>query len=436
MSYLSRYLTLWFIVPIFCILLAACTTKTDRLSASNITLFPGKDALSPQGDIERYYPQKQFVTRWYLVKDLQTGKTVDFISFTIVGQISFDGHTLYLIENNHTQGVSIDYQEITAEQVLLHRLLLVNQGDFSDTIRDVSFTPPLPLLRAPLEVGRSWSENTLGDKPYVYRVESRKTVSALGKNLQDCLQVVRTRGGAPDYKNEYCPQVGIAAFETLTPEGKWVRAELAAITSELTLAGVRNTTQSCEYIFDPLGFSPGEPLTVTITPPALNPLTFQRPSTENIHIGVNKKAPFGRWLVQVQRDQQKAFSVFEWTGVCRAGLLAPPPSIEPSLILIGQEADALGQNNYLVAGSGWKAGESLSFTQSGPGWQRKTIPLGQANEEGVSMIKKVTFAPNSLPGKYILTLQGETQTATLTIKCREDGLCFGPFPRVMTSVAR
>ncbi len=375
--------------------------------------------------------------RWYMVKDVQAGKMVDFISFTLVGQITLDnGRTLSLLENRNAEGMSIDYEEITAEQVLLHRLVLVHQGTASDTLRDTSFTPPLPLLRAPLEVGRSWSENIPGDKSYVYRVESRVTVSALGKDLQDCLRVVRTRGGTLDYKTEYCPELGIAAFEILTPEGKWLRAELAAIASELALIGVRIAADRCEYIFDPLGFLPGETLTVTLTPPALQPLTFQRPSAENIHIRLGADAPLGQWLVKVQGKQQTAFSVLVWTGACRASFLTPPPSLKPSLTLIGQEADKRGQINYLIAGSGWKAGEPLYFTQAGPGWHQQTAPLGQANEERVSAVAIVPFMPNPLPGKYTLTLQGETQTAILTIACREDGLCFGPIPRLMTPAAK
>lgn len=162
--------------------------------------------------------------RWYLVKEVQTGKMVDFISFTHIGTITLDnGRRLHLIENRHAQGISIDYQEITPEQVLLHRLVSAHQDP--DMLGDVSFTPPLPLVRAPLDVGRTWRER-IGHTAYVYRVEARETVSTLGRDIQDCLRVVRTRNSTLDFKTEYCPEIGIAAFELLIPKGKWLRAEL------------------------------------------------------------------------------------------------------------------------------------------------------------------------------------------------------------------
>ncbi len=400
--------------------------QTEALTRTITQLPAATPTPSQQGDIQRYYPQREDTVRWYVVKDVQTGQPVDFISFAIVGKTTLDnGRTVYLIENRTAQGISIDYQEITSAQVLLHRL--VQKGPALDTVYDVRFTPPLPSLCSPLEVGRSWSASVGGGKvtqSYSYQVESRVTVSALGKEVQDCLRVVRTRRGTPDYKTEYCPEIGIAALEMLTPEGKWLRAELLeTTTARLTLKGLRAAADHCVYVLDGAGFSLNENLVLTVIGPGGKPSKDPVHSATNIDIALDSEQQLGRVLISLEGTIHKASYSIDWKGECRASFLAPPPFFRPSLTLIGQEADKQGQMSYIMVGSGWRTGESLNFITEGPGWNKGSSPLGKANDLGLSGIAIVPFMQNPLNGEYTFTLQGETQTTTLTVICR-NGLCF------------
>ncbi|MBI3798151.1 MAG: zinc ribbon domain-containing protein [Deltaproteobacteria bacterium] len=379
-----------------------------------------------ESDIQRYYPQREDTVRWYVVKEMQTGQAVDFISFAIVGKTTLDnGRTVYLIENRTAQGISLDYQEITPDQVLLHRL--VQKGPALDTVDDVRFTPPLPSLRSPLAVGRSWRASVGGGnvtQSYSYQVEARVTVAALGKEVRDCLRVVRTRDGTPDYKTEYCPEIGIAALEMLTPQGKWLRAELfETTTARLSLKGLRAAAGHCVYVLDGTGFSLNENLILTVLGPGDKPSKEQIHAAANIDIALDSEQQRGRVLISLEGTLHKASYTIDWKGECRASFLASPPVFRPSLTLIGQEADKQGQMSSILVGSGWRAGESLHFITEGPGWNKGSFPLGTANDLGVSGIAIVPFRQNPLDGEYTFTLQGETQTATLTVIC-QTGLCF------------
>src|SRR5262249_2774501 len=315
--------------------------------------------------------------------------------------------------------MSIDYQEITPEQVLLHRL--VQKGSALDTLQDARFTPPLPLLRSPLEVGRSWGDRGEGGTatPSVsYQVQSRETVSVLGRKVEACLHVVRTRKGTPDYKTEYCPEIGIAAFELLTPAGKWLRADLfETTTARLSLRGLRAGAGHCVYVFEGTGFSPNENLVLTVIPPEGEPSKEPVDSATHIAITLGAEQYRGRVGIRLEGTAHKAAYFINWEGECRASFLAPPPAFQPSLTLIGQAVDKQGQISSMLVGSGWRAGESLHFITAGPGWNKGSSPFGTANDLGVSGIAVVPFQQHPLDGEYTFTLQGETQTTTLTVIC-------------------
>jgi len=384
-------------------------------------------------DVEKYYPMVPHTVRWYAVKDVQSGTPVDLISFAIVAkEIGPGGKVVYLVENRFSGGVSVDYQEITSAQVQLDRLVLMRGA----TLTDVRYTPPLPLLRAPVEVGRSWSE-TQGDQPYTYRVESKFARRVLGTEYPDCVRVVRMRGGIVDYNTEYCPSVGVAAFEMLTGAAAWARAELVAIGGEADLIAVKSGARGCEYVFDPLvpidpRLPGGGNLTLTVSPPGLQPMTFQRPADENIHVGLPAEAPRGLWRVEIKGSSERlgrsSLQTISWSGACRGDFLAPPPALGPSVTLVRQEAEP-GRVTLTAMGAGWKADEPLTLTLAGPGWNTQTSPLGTANAAGVSPAVVVPFAHNLPRGDFTFTMRGTTQAATLTVKCQDAGFCAVKFWR-------
>jgi hypothetical protein len=253
-------------------------SKAPALSALAV-LVPIVAAAAEKGDLEKYYPMLAHTVRWYAVKDINSGAPIQLISFAIIAkEVGPDGNIVYLVENRFLGGISIDYQQVTSRQVQLDRIVLMNGDPQTLTVKDAHFTPALPMLRAPVEVGRTWRETPKGDPPYTFRVESKFGLKVLGKNIEDCVRIVRTRGETVDRKEEYCSGIGIAAFEILTPDAKWLRSELVALAGETDLIAVKSrevpsgaitippATKLCEYIFDPLGPDNGD-LTVTTTPP-------------------------------------------------------------------------------------------------------------------------------------------------------------------------
>ena len=401
------------------------------LAVSVLTILVSGVAAAEPGDLEKYYPMSAHTVRWYAVKDVQSGATVDLISFAIVAkELTPDGGTIYLVENRTRGGISVDYQHITSEQVQLDRTVVMPTVVMSGaalTLTDVRFMPALPQLRAPVEVGRTWSETPQGDQLYTYRVESKFGVRVLGKNVEDCVRVVRTRGGTVTYKTEYCPGVGIAAIEILTGAAKWMRAELVAVAGEIDLIAVKSGVQGCEYIFDPLGPSAGNH-TVTVGPPGQSPVTVERPANENIHVNVPRDANRGQWRVEIKDQYRTAFQTFYWSGACRADFLAPPPSLGPSLTLVREDAEP-GRVTLTVVGVGWRAHEPLTLTLAGPGWNTQTSPFGTANAAGVSSAVVVPFADTLPRGDFTFTMLGTTQSATLTVQCHNAGFCAVKFWR-------
>ncbi|MCI0590313.1 MAG: hypothetical protein L0Y67_01685 [Gammaproteobacteria bacterium] len=110
---------------------------------------PTTPPASSPGDIATYDPQRDNSVRWYSVEDMTTGQRFDNMSLADIGTIRLDdGRTLHLIENRHPFGIDIDYQEMTAEHVLLHRLVrnIAAAGTSpprpQNTLRDGFFSAP------------------------------------------------------------------------------------------------------------------------------------------------------------------------------------------------------------------------------------------------------------------------------------------------------
>ena len=380
-------------------------------------LVPAAAAAEPR-DLETYYPIRPHVVRWYAVKDAQSGAPIDLISFAIVArETGADGAPVYIVENRFSWGVSLDYQKATADQVQLDRLILrTPSGD----VKDVRFTPALPMLRAPVDIGQTWSATPAGDATYTYRVESRFAMHVLGKDVPECVRVVRARAGTVDRKTDYCPGIGVAAIETLAPSGVWLRADIVAIAGETDLIAVKSSARvpgGCEYVFDPLGPDRGE-LTVTVRPPGRSPLSpMRRPANQNIHVGVPADAPQGQWRLEVNQSPRTALQTFAWSGTCRFDPLVPPPSRGPSVILVREQAEP-GRATLTVVGVGWKPDEQVSLVVTGPGWTTvNPLVWMVANGQGASPPFPVTF-PDTLPsGEFTVTMQGSADAAALTVVC-------------------
>jgi len=219
---------------LFAVAVSGCTMGVDKPIAATQPAEPN--------DLERYYPILPHRVRWYAVKDVKSGAPIDFISFAVIAkETSPDGGLVYLEENRFASGISVDYRKVTSEQVQLERLVLLTRDG---RLKDIHFAPALPILRAPVKVGLVWSESPRGsDQPFLYRVESQSAMHVLGKDIQDCVRVVRTHV-VVDRKTDYCPGVGIAAFETLIASDKWLRAELVAVTAETDLIAVKSSARA------------------------------------------------------------------------------------------------------------------------------------------------------------------------------------------------
>ena len=91
----------------------------------------------------------------------------------------------------------MDYQEITADGVFLHHYISDLLPEAGGT-EDVTYEPPLVILRFPLEVGATWSADSMrGDQEvsFDYEVVGQESISTPGGDFEGCYRVVRSSGG-------------------------------------------------------------------------------------------------------------------------------------------------------------------------------------------------------------------------------------------------
>lgn len=264
-----------------------------------------------QGDLEIYYPHNENQVWWYSFS--LDGEFVDLSSFAFIGtELLEDGTVLYILENQESAFMQIDYQEISDEAVLLHRYQMYPKGRDSE---DILYDPPIPGLRFPLEIGESWPHQS-----DTYSVVALESVSVPFGDFENCFVVERDRNGVTDFRSWYCPEVGRVLFEHASNAGR-ARLELFAMTNaRVMVEEIRQSGDTCEYRFRLRGFDDMEPMTFVVKLPTGESLTQGQglPVAENFvfNYPIYPENPTGLWMFQLSGTDHLAIYPFFWDGEC------------------------------------------------------------------------------------------------------------------------
>jgi hypothetical protein len=265
-----------------------------------------------QGDLDTYYPYGENKVWWYSYS--LGGEFVRPSSFSFIGMTTLENGTeAYQLQNEESGFQQIDYLEILDGSVLLHRNLMDPKDGEPESI---DYDPPIPILRFPLEVGKSWRYD-----PFTYIVSALESVSVPMGDFENCFVVDMSSDDVVYMTNWYCPEVGRVMFEHLT-ETNLARLELAfKTTARVEVAEVKQSGESCYYNLRLLGFDDMEPMTFTVELPTGEELIQAEdlPVSENFLFAypIHPHDPTGLWIFQIAGTDHNAIHAFIWDGECR-----------------------------------------------------------------------------------------------------------------------
>lgn len=326
----------WLLLGSISLTLAACGPSAEESAATNIaataaaasptptemptptlTPTPSPSATPEINYSEMYYPHEENVVYWYQV--LVNGEITGITSFSAIGTERLDdGSKVHLILNIDPTLRNIDYIEFLPNEVNMYRF----EGNSIYGIQtNNTFSPPIPMLKFPLEDGKTWEANIeKNGEPtqYSFEVSEIGTVSVPIGDIGDCYKVERTHDGVMDFADYYCPEVGRPAFE-MYQEGNTIRLELLFTTSaRVDLKNVEETEDYCGLSFVGEGFESDEEVALIVIPP----------EGERFVSGVNvidqkiivyplyENDVTGQWLFQFDGETNDAYFLFDWTGEC------------------------------------------------------------------------------------------------------------------------
>ena len=264
-----------------------------------------------QGDFETYYPHDENEVWWYFYS--LDGELIRPSSFSFTGTESLDdGTKVYLVENVENVFRQVDYQEISGQAVLLHRYQMFPKNRESD---DIEYDPPIPFLRFPLEVGKSWTYQS-----DTYSVAALEAVSVPFGDFENCFVVERTRNDVIDFRSWYCPEVGRVLFEHASDIGR-ARLELIAMTNaRVVIDEIQQRGDICEYRFRLRGFDEMEPVTFVVNLPGGEAVTQGEgiPVRDSFvfNYPIYSEDPTGLWTWQLSGTDHFAIYPFIWNGEC------------------------------------------------------------------------------------------------------------------------
>jgi len=285
------------------------------------TQIPPTPTLNPQ--LKNYYPLRPDAVWWYTV--YAGDEPIGLTSFTMLSPESdSDGSLIYPVVNRNGLAPdishNIDYIRINDDSIELIRFLTVPK--LPDTtppeMSEIEFTPPIPFLKFPLEVGNTWERiGEGGQHSYRYEVLNKVEISVPYGDFEDCYLIERSTDGVPNFREGYCPEVGRVFFEH-NSFGPWVQTARIEVT-EVS----KDFLNNCNYALEFHGFSEDEVLTLgAITPNTEDPqLLFedfpisQGNITFTYQISTAESA--GNYLFLVTGERQSAMYLIEYDGECQ-----------------------------------------------------------------------------------------------------------------------
>jgi hypothetical protein len=297
------------------------------------TITPTITPSPTSSDFTVYYPHEDNRTWWYAdyLDD-------ELVSITYISVVEYekegDGNEFFSFEirSINSSRVVSDYMEVSAEQGLLRESVTL----FEDGSSDInSFTPPMPLVQFPFEVGNRWTYGEdIPDRPtYLYEVVSKEDISVIAGDYDDCYLVHRTVDGTLDYKTYYCPEVGPAIKEFFSEnvqtqsEGIYIveydliYSELIATTNaRLILDSMQKNGSDCVLHFEIQGFPESEPSTFKVTVPGgeeyIQGAGIPIKSGDIFSYPIHAQDPVGLWFWELEGTEHDAVFIYYWKGEC------------------------------------------------------------------------------------------------------------------------
>jgi len=154
--------------------------------------------LTQSSQLKSYYPIEPNTVWWYLVST-EGREPGGMTSFTLLPpELYEDGSQVYTVVNRNF------LPEDVSEFVMYYRILnnTVELVHSSTTLKaidsalpetsDVEFTPPLPNVKFPLEVGNTWKRTGKSGQVTTYEVISLEDISVPYGDFEDCYMIERS----------------------------------------------------------------------------------------------------------------------------------------------------------------------------------------------------------------------------------------------------
>jgi hypothetical protein len=272
--------------------------------------------------LDIYYPHDENAVWWYAVS--VEGEVEGITGFSFIGTKTLaDGTVVHLIENRGDVQPSIELMEISQADILLHGMI---QASDTDSPIEIIFDPPIPILRFPLEVGKTWSREFDDEEyAYTYEVVAKESYSGPMGDFDDCFTIERSAKGKVNWREYYCPEIGRVRFEYGSAGGTVFLDLLLATTARIEIGEVSiDSLGNCLFTLNPVGFSPDESVSLSaFTPDSSGWLVLAEDYpisalTTNIQLSfaISSEETPGMYFLILNGEKNTAFYVIEYNGTC------------------------------------------------------------------------------------------------------------------------
>jgi hypothetical protein len=289
----------------------------DRFRFTSVALL-GWLAITTAGaqSVAPYFPVKIDSVRWYRAVYVDGGRSLGLVNHAVVRTVTEPGRVVHVVRMEELGSTAYDSIEITPNEVRQLGSIVERAGAAPV---QVTFSPPLRLLRWPLSAGAQWQD--YGDVTYTHEVTWRGPHTVLRQNVPDCVGIQMTDGRREE-ASVHCAGWGLVEFTIRSPDHDAVRFELVARTSaRLALTEVIRSGSTCTFVLTSSGFvSPGSVRMFGQNP--LNQVLFDTPVAHVgndlpivIRLELASSDPQGRYFMSLAGTED-AMAVVDWWGRC------------------------------------------------------------------------------------------------------------------------
>lgn len=318
-------------------ILAATREFNQAATATAQALLDEKATATTQAlqiqNVDSYFPHERDTVWWYSVTT--DGDTAGVTSFAVVGTRKINGQELLMLENYDStfQFRNIDYLDIGPNGI---DLILLEQSDiaFSESTF-LSYSPPLPLLRFPLQQTPTFSyQSNVTDYGFDVVTSIIDSIEVPLGVFNDCYKTTRTTDeGIVDFAEVFCEDIGRVYIEHNFTGQTSILELIFMMNGRVDIKEIRVAEDKCEVEFDLSGFSPHDLITFDIQPPDLPRQTMlEEVPVSHFVYPFFPQNPTGIWIWYFAgTDGTTAIFPIFWSGEC----------VELKRISTAQEGEAI-----------------------------------------------------------------------------------------------